>query len=96
MIAEMHQEDICKWTHIIIPQAKEAERMIGMMNKNLPIFLHHMLLEADFPEEIVKKLIKESCKVSLVAEISSCKWDCKTRTLTTIADEMHEEGLKAF
>jgi hypothetical protein len=70
--------------------------MIGMMNKNLPIFLHHMLLEADFPEEIVKKLIKESCKVSLVAEISSCKWDCKTRTLTTVADENHVEGLKAF
>jgi hypothetical protein len=73
MIAEVHQEDFCKPTHVIIPQAKEKERMIGMMNKNLPAFLYHMLLEADFPEEFAKKLIKESCKASLAAEISSCK-----------------------
>jgi hypothetical protein len=33
MIAKVHQEDLCKPTHIIIPQAEEAECMIGMMNK---------------------------------------------------------------
>ncbi len=49
MIVEVHQEDLCKLTHVIIPQVKEAERMIGMMKKNLPAFLHHMLLEVDFP-----------------------------------------------
>ncbi len=54
-----------------------------------------MLLKADFPKDCVK-LIKESCKASLVAEVSSCKWDGKTRTLTTVADEKHEKGLKAF
>jgi hypothetical protein len=96
MIAEVHQEELCKPSHVIISQANEAERMIGTLNKNLPPFLHYMLLEANFPEEFVKKLIKESCKASLVAEISSCKWDGKTRTLTTVADEKHEEGLKAF
>jgi hypothetical protein len=96
MIVEVHHEDLCKPTHVIIPQAEEAERMIGMINKKLPAFLHHMLLEADFPKDFVKKLIKESCKTSLVAEISSCKWDGKTRTLTTVANEQHEEGLKAF
>ncbi len=48
MIAEVHQEDLCKPTHIIIPQAKDAERMIGIMNMNLPAFLYHMLLKADF------------------------------------------------
>jgi hypothetical protein len=55
-----------------------------------------MLLEANFPEKFVKKLIKESCEASLVAEISSCKWDGETRTLTTVANEKHEEGLKTF
>jgi hypothetical protein len=70
--------------------------MIGMMNKNLPALLHYMLLKADIPKDFVKKLIKESCKASLVVEISSCKWDCETRTLTTVANEKHEEGLKAF
>jgi hypothetical protein len=34
MIAEVHQIDLCKPTHVIIPQAKEAERMIGMMTRS--------------------------------------------------------------
>jgi hypothetical protein len=97
IIAEVHQEDLCNPTHVIILQAEEAERMIGMMNKNLPTFLHHMLLKADFLKDFVKKLIKELCKASLVAEVSSsCKWDGKTRTLTTVADEKLEKRLKTF
>ena len=39
MIAEVHQEDICKPTYIVVPQTEEAERMIGMMTKNIPAFL---------------------------------------------------------
>jgi hypothetical protein len=50
MIAEAHQEDICKPTYIIVPQTEVAERMVGMMNKNLPAFLHHMLLGIDFTD----------------------------------------------
>jgi hypothetical protein len=69
MIAEVHQEDLCKPTHVIIPQAAEAERMIEIINKNLPAFLYHMLLEADFPDEFAKKLIKEWCKMSFIMQI---------------------------
>jgi hypothetical protein len=65
MIAEVHQEDICTPTHVIIPQAEEAEKMIGMMNKNLPAFLHHMLLEAVFPKKFVNSL---SAKFILAGE----------------------------
>jgi hypothetical protein len=96
MIAEVHQEDLCKPTHIIIPQAEEAERMVGMMNKNLMAFLYYMLLEMDFTEEIVKLLIKKSCEASLVRAVPMCKWDSKTRTLTTPEDEKHEREIKAF
>jgi hypothetical protein len=32
IISEVHQEDYCKTTHVIIPQAEEAERMVGMMH----------------------------------------------------------------
>ncbi len=69
MIVEVHQEDLCKPTHVTVPQTKEAECMIGMMNKNLPVFLYHMLLELDFTEDIVKSLLKKSCEASLVADI---------------------------
>ncbi len=96
MIAEVHQEDLCKPTHIIIPQAAEAERIVGMMNNNLVAFLYHMLLEMDFTEEVVKLLIKKSCEVSLVHTVPMCKWDSKTRTLTTPEDKKHEREIKAF
>ncbi len=56
IIKDAHREDISKPTHIIIPNTKEAKRMVGRMNKNLPAFLHHMLLEHDCTEELLKHL----------------------------------------
>ena len=96
MIAEVHQEDICKPTHIIVPHTEEAERMVGMMNKNLPAFLYHMLLEIDFTEDIVSKLLKTSCETSLVTQISQCKWHSGTRTLTTPEEERKSKAVKAL
>jgi hypothetical protein len=34
--------------------------------------------------------------MSLVADVSLCKLDGETRTLTIVANKKHEEGLKAF
>ncbi len=51
IIAEVHQEDYCKPTYVIIPQAEDAEQMIGMMHKNLPAFLFHILTEAGFTDD---------------------------------------------
>jgi hypothetical protein len=96
VIAEVHQEDLCKPVHVVIPQAEEAERMIGMMNKNLPAFLFHILTEAGFTDDFLQELFRRTCEASLVAEVSTCKWDRATRTLTTRADERHEKAIKAF
>jgi hypothetical protein len=96
MIAEVHQEDICKPTYIVVPQTEEAERMIGMMNKNLPAFLYHMLLEIDFTEDIIKQLLQKSCDISLVAQISQCKWNGSDRTLTTPEEERKSKAFKAL
>jgi hypothetical protein len=68
MIAEVHQEDLCKPTHIIIPQAEEAERMVGMMNKKIAAFLDHMLLEMDFTEEIINFLSRNLVRLLLSAQ----------------------------
>ncbi len=73
MIAEVHQEDPCKPTHVIIPQSKESDHMIGMVNKNVLAFLYHMLLKLVFTEDIIKNLLKKFCKASLVADILNCK-----------------------
>ncbi len=57
MIAEAHQEDILKPIHIIIPNTPEAERMVGMKNKNLPAFLWHILIEQGLPEDFITGLL---------------------------------------
>jgi hypothetical protein len=44
MIVEVHQEDIAKPTTIIILNTLEAERMVLMMNANLPAFLWYMFI----------------------------------------------------
>jgi hypothetical protein len=96
MIMEVHQEDLCKPTHVIVPQTKEEERMIGMVNKNLPAFLYHMLLELDFTEDIVKSLHKKACEASLVADILNCKWQSDVRVLEMLAEERQEKAKKAL
>jgi hypothetical protein len=96
IIAEVHQEGLCKPVYVVIPQAKEAERMIGMMHKNLLAFLFHLLTEVGFTDDFIKDLLKRTCKASLVAEMPLCKWDRPTHTLTTPANEKHEQVIKAF
>ncbi len=96
IIAEAHQEGLCKPVYVVIPQAEEAEQMIGMMHKNLPAFLFHLLTKVGFIDDFIKDLLKRTCEASLVAEMPLCKWDCATCTLTTPADEKHEQAIKAF
>ncbi len=50
-IAKVHQEGIMMPTYVVIPNTFKAERMLIMMNKNLPAFLYHMLLEQGLPED---------------------------------------------
>ena len=80
---------------MIIPQAKEAERMVCMMHKNLPAFLHlhHMLLDVGFTNDFIKKFLKKTCKTLLVGDIPLCKWDSDTHTLITPADKKYEKEL---
>ncbi len=58
MIAEVHQEDLCKPVYVVIPQAEEAGRMIGMMHKNLHAFLFHILSDVGFTEEFLQELLR--------------------------------------
>ncbi len=66
------------------------------MHKNLPAFLHHMLLDIGFTNNFIKKFFKKTCKALLVGDISLCKWDSDTRTLITPANKKYEKELWAF
>jgi hypothetical protein len=69
LIAEAHQGDISLPTHLIIPNTPEAERLISMMNKNLPAFLVNVLKEQGLPEEFIDDLLKNSCEATMLAKM---------------------------
>ena len=95
-IAEVHQSSISKPTHLVVPNTPEAERMINMMNKKLPAYLYHTLIEHRLPEDFVEELLEKSCEATMLAERHRCKWDTATKTLTTVEDSIQSEKANAF
>jgi hypothetical protein len=61
--------------HIIIPNTPEAEQLVGMMNKNLPAFLFHILQEQGLPNNFIDSLLRNSCEATMLANMSRCTWD---------------------
>jgi hypothetical protein len=96
IIAKVHQECIMMPTYVVIPNTPEAERMLLMMNKNLPAFLWHMLLKQGPPKEFIKDLLPRTCEASMLAEMQKCQWDEETCTLTTADKAKREKEVKEF
>jgi hypothetical protein len=96
IIAKAYQAGILMPTYVVIPNTPEAERMLLMMNKNLPAFLWYMLLEQGYPEQFIKDLLQHTCEASMLAEMYRCQWDKRTCTLTTDEEAKREKEVKAF
>jgi hypothetical protein len=95
-IAEAHQQDLSMPVHLIVPNTPEVERLIEMMNKNLPAFLFHTLKEQDLPDELIDELLQKSCEATMLADMHHCKWDAANRVLTTEDKLAQAEKTKAF
>jgi hypothetical protein len=95
-IAEAHQQELSMPTHLVVPNTPEAERLIGMMNKNLPAFLSHALKEQGLPNKFTKEILQRSCEATMLADMHCCKWDPATCTLTTEDKRAQVEKTKAF
>ncbi len=95
-IAEVHQKGIQHPTHVVIPNTKDAEAILGMMNRNLPAYLCYTLQEQGFPDDFIKALLERSCKAATVAESFNYQWDKATKTLTSEKDKKANDALKAF
>ena len=67
-----------------------------MMNKNLPAYLYHVLMERGLPEEFMQDLLEHSCEATLLADRHRCKWDTATKTLTMAEDNIEVEKAKDF
>ncbi len=75
LFAEVHQAGPQLETTIIVPHTPEAKRLVATMNKNVAVFLWHMLLEQGLPDNFIQCLLKKACNLTLFAKISTCKWD---------------------
>jgi hypothetical protein len=96
ILVEDHQADISQPTYVITPYTPKAERMVGMINKNLLAFLWHMLLEQVLLNNFIKDLIKKSCETLVDAKQSTCKWNSTTGALTMAEEAKREAETKAF
>ncbi len=95
-IAKAHQSDISMPMHLVIPNTPEAKRLIGMMNKNLPAFLFHMLKEQGLPNKFLNELPQKSCEATMLTDMHCCKWDATNRVITTKDELARVEKTKAF
>jgi hypothetical protein len=96
IITKAHQAGISMPTYVVIPNTPGAERMLLMMNKNLPALFWYMLLEQGYPKQFIKNLLQHTCEASMLAEMYRCQWDEMTLTLTTAKEAKREKEVKAF
>ena len=76
----------------VIPNTPEAERMILMMNKNVPSYIGNVLKDQGMPEAFLMELVRKSCCPTQLSEMATCTWDSDSRTLTTQQEKAEEEN----
>ena len=73
----------------VIPNTPEAERMILMMNKNVPSYIGNVLKDQGMP---VMELVRKSCCPTQLSEMANCTWDSDSGTLTTQQEKAEEKN----
>jgi hypothetical protein len=93
LIAEVHQSDeIMGPVQAVIPNTPKAERMILMMNKNVPSYIGNVLKDQGMPEPFLVELVRKSCCPTQVSEMGNCNWDLDSGTLTTQEEKADEKN----
>jgi hypothetical protein len=84
LFAEIHQsKSPGAKVSVVIPNTSEVERMMLNLNKNFPTVLTDILKSQGLPAPFIIDIIKAGvCQVQ-VANMCNCKYDAKTKTLTT-------------
>ena len=67
--------------------------MVKLMNNTVATYLSNYLAEAGLPVLLIKRLLEVSVDPTMLLDVGDCKWDSKTRTLTTPNDAANEESL---
>ena len=90
MFWEIHQGGDFMDVDVVRPKDDEAQHALVQMNKNLAAYLFFSLKEKQVAQNFIDDLIHASIDVTLVREVSQCRWDTKKKTLWTPRDEEEE------
>ena len=96
LFAEVHQKQSGGVVEAVVPNTKEADSMVGWMNRQMAAFIKHYLLYRGLPKDFVIRLIVASCCPTLVSEINTFHWDKINLELITMEDSEEEVRLSAF
>ena len=91
LMGEVHQAVAMSPVDVVVGNTEEACKMIEMTNKNVAVFLHHVMPGRNMYEEFIGNLLYATVDPELVADIDNCKWDAKTQTLRTPKDEENDK-----
>ena len=72
---------------IVIPNTPEAENMVAMMNKQLPVYLTFYLNDLGLDKDFIRKLLTRAFCPALTHEVYYCQQDKETKVLTTPGEE---------
>jgi hypothetical protein len=76
----------------VIPNTPKAERMILMLNKNIPSYIGNVLKDQGMPELFLLDLVKKSCCPTQLSEMANCTWYSDTGTLITHQEAAEEKN----
>ena len=77
---------------IVIQNTPEAETMVAIMNKQLPVYLTVYLDNLEMDQDFIRKLLTRAFCPASMYEINSCQWDKETKVLTTPGEKEEQKN----
>jgi hypothetical protein len=96
LFAEVHQKQHSAPVEVVVPNTKEAEAMVGDMNRQLPAFIKFYLLGKGLKEDFVTRLVVAACCPIKASRMNTVEWDSERLELVTQDDVKDKESLAAF
>ena len=93
--AEIYQLYPGGTVEIVYLKCVESNHMIAQISKNPAAYIVHALKDL-IGEESARKMASACGLPEHISEIDDCKWDNKTKTLTTASEEKQKKELDCF
>ena len=96
LFAKIHLKQSGGVAEAVVPNIKEVDAMVGLMNPQMTIFIKHYLLYKGLLEDFVTRLVVALCCLTLVGEMNTVQWDGEALDLTTTEDAADDARLSLF